>query len=587
MSNSYPTHISLIVTLLCANLCATPPKLAIILVVDQFSYQQMRRLKPHFRHGFATLLRDGICYTNAHFPHANPGTAIGHTCLSTGTYAKDHGIICNHWYTPDGKDEVKCDDDSPNRAAVFHNNGAALREYGRSAANVLVDGLSDQFVIESSPLTPHDAVSLSYKSRAAITTAGKLGKAIWYDDEEDEFTSSRAYFQQLPDWLKTFNRSGTISRRKKSTWRTLHPVRSAVYGMHNPRTYHLIQPSCSPITGRGANKKARGCPGTKQPFLITPAANQLLLDLATTCVEEYLGAKRTGRLLLWVSLSCLDKLGHEFGPDSIETIDMLCHLDKQVGHFVEHVQARYGNETLFVLTADHGVTPVVELIGEKGYDTAGRIDPRKLIAHMNEVVQQRHGVANIVANFSRPSLYLNMTRFNALPARKQTAILADLKQMLAENPAIMRAWTYEELACGCPSNSDITNYFKQQFFPGRSGVIAVQPYPYSVLKRKANRGTHNTPYYQDTHVPLVIYQPTRLKHRILNDQVPMLQFAPTIAHLLNVQRPSACTAKLLPGFETEITQVPLTQRRPLGWHRGRGSYVQTPPDRSMHRGQAR
>jgi len=568
-------------------LAIQPPRLAVILVVDQFSYNQMRRLQPYFKYGFKTLLENGICYTNAYFPHANPGTAIGHTCLSTGVYARDHGIVCNHWYSPDGKREIKCDEAPAENAAVFKKNGAAMHTYGKSAANICVDGLSDQFSIESSPLNPQHAVAISYKSRAAIATAGKLGKAIWYDDKHDEFTSSRAYFKQLPQWLTSFNTSGTITQLKKNPWHTLYPIKSIAYAMHKPHTYTLIEPSCSPITERGVRRKPRTCPGTKQPFLITPAANQLLLDLARVCINKHLAYQTNDRLLLWVCLSCLDKLGHEFGPDSIEVIDLLYHLDKQVGIFIKQVQERYGHDTLFVLTADHGVTPVVELLGNQGYDTAGRMDPRSLITRMNEIIRQRYGIANIIANFSRPSLYLDMTKLGVLPIHKQDHILADLKEMLVENPAIMRAWTYEELTSECPTNSDITNYFKQQFFPGRSGVIAVQPYPYSVLKRKPNRGTHNTPYYQDTHVPLVIYQPSRLKHQIFNEQIPMLQFAPTIAHLLHVQQPSACTAKLLPGLEVEATPGPSTQRMPLGRHRGQESRARTLLGHSTRRGQAK
>ena len=229
---------------------------------------------------------------------------------------------------------------------------------------------------------------------------------------------------------------------------------------------------------------------------------------------------------------------------------MLYHLDKQIGIFMAHIQALYGRDTTaFILTADHGVTPIVELVGEQGYNTAGRTDPERLIAQMNRSIAQQHGVENIIANFSRPSFYLDMPRFRSLEARKQKDILTDLKKLLIEEPTIMRVWTLNELASEWPASDDIATYFKQQLFPGRNGQLTVQPFPYTVMKRKANRGTHNTPYYQDVHVPLIMYQPGKLKHRIYNEQVSMLRFAPTLAALIGVPRPSACTVPWLPGFD--------------------------------------
>jgi len=584
MNISWPRRLPLLIIILHSFLIASPPKLAVILIVDQFSYGQMRRLKPHFRHGFKTLLEKGINYTNAYFPHANPGTAIGHTCLSTGAYAKDHGIVSNHWYTADGTREIRCDDDSAKAAAVFHRNGAALHNYGKSAANIMVDGLSDQFAIESQPAAPQHAIALSYKSRSAISTAGKLGKAIWYDENEDQFTSSTAYFKQLPRWITAFNKSGIISRFKEASWNPLYPLTSPAYAMHNPCTYDLCSRSRSPMNHGVKQKVVKNVDddddeyeddtGSKNPFLTTPAANQLLLNLAHACIEEHLNARRPDRLLLWVSLSCLDKLGHGFGPESIETIDMLYHLDQQLGSFINQIQSRHGKEVLFALTADHGVAPLVELVDARGYGGAKRTDPDQLITQLNNEIYHRYSVANIITNFSRPSFYLDIPRLRAQPEHKQTKIINTLKQMLTEIPTIKRAWTYADLDNEHLASDEIANYFKQQLFPGRSGLLTIQPFPYTVLKHKINRATHNTPYCHDIHVPLTIYQAKGLKPQTFDKQVSMLRFAPTMAHLINTQRPSASTAPLLPGIAAE--SAPATSRIKKWFGSiGRGSRIKT------------
>ena len=66
-----------------------PPRLTIIIVVDQFSYNYIfNKLNQHFKFGLRYLLDEGVNYTNAYMPHGRPSTATGHAGLNTGTYAK-------------------------------------------------------------------------------------------------------------------------------------------------------------------------------------------------------------------------------------------------------------------------------------------------------------------------------------------------------------------------------------------------------------------------------------------------------------------------------------------------------------------
>ncbi len=156
----------------------TPPKLTVIMVIDQFAYPLYAKTIPHLQYGLKTLLDKGIVYENTYLPHGMPATGTGHTGLNVGTYAKDHGIIANGWVTPSGE-RVACDDDTAEHAAVFAPNG--LYDYGKSARNIMVNGISDQFMLASQPNNPRLAFGVSLKSRAAICTAGQLGKAIWFD----------------------------------------------------------------------------------------------------------------------------------------------------------------------------------------------------------------------------------------------------------------------------------------------------------------------------------------------------------------------------------------------------------------------
>ena len=71
------------------------PKMTIVLVIDQLSYQNLYNLKEHFNFGLKKLIENGINYHAAYHTHGSPATAAGHASIGTGTCAKDHGFVLN------------------------------------------------------------------------------------------------------------------------------------------------------------------------------------------------------------------------------------------------------------------------------------------------------------------------------------------------------------------------------------------------------------------------------------------------------------------------------------------------------------
>ena len=73
------------------------------MVIDQFGYRSLQRVKPYVKKGLKFLLDQGIIYHKAIMPHGLPTTAPGHTTLQTGTTPCNHGIVANSWVTKDSK----------------------------------------------------------------------------------------------------------------------------------------------------------------------------------------------------------------------------------------------------------------------------------------------------------------------------------------------------------------------------------------------------------------------------------------------------------------------------------------------------
>jgi predicted AlkP superfamily pyrophosphatase or phosphodiesterase len=371
------------------------PKVSIVIVIDQLAEHHIKRLSPHFTDGFRTFLENGVCFENAFHPHGIPTTATGHATISTGALAKDHGVILNNW-VEDGENVTFARDNNP-AYAIFTKGGVG--DYGFSAKHILVDNLSDQLVFGSRPYAKNYVYSISYKARAAIGMGGKLGKTIWFDKKLKYFTSSKAYFKELPNWLSKFNKKHDIKNIKQIFWALSFPEGSAPYQFYNVEDYEFTKQADHLA---GEILKLNG-DDYEKVFLKTPQSNALLLDLAKNCLDvNFRKMHKDDKMLLWISLSSLDKIGHIYGPYSLEVIDMLYHLDKQLGAFIQDVHDLVGVENvLFVLTGDHGVAPIPEILQKKGFESAKRLNSTKLMIDMNQLVEEKFGIKNVVKILKR------------------------------------------------------------------------------------------------------------------------------------------------------------------------------------------
>lgn len=513
------------------------PKLSVIIVIDQFAYDELQKLLPFLQGGIKYLHDHGTRYVNAFYPHGGTVTAAGHAALSTGALPRDHGFIDNTWYTPEGQ-KVNCDDDSAQRAAVFAPDG--LYDFGKSAQHLMVDTLSDQLVLASSPHAQFTVYSLSLKSRSAIAMAGRLGKAIWFDNKTGFFTSSKAYFKELPNWLKQFNKKEHIL--KTDTWQLTYDKKSPAYNFPYINDYRFAEGHASIINVPFTIDTTIKTP--YEFFEKTPQANQLLLNCATTIIDTTLTQNPHDHVVLWLSLSSLDKVGHQFGPHSLEVIDMIYHMDQQLGKFIQNIYKKVApKDVLFALTADHGVHPIPEILQEQGIDFVRRIDRKTLTSALEQALTPEYDIQHTI-KINDPFVYINQP---FLDKQIKKELLYDIKNLLKDYNGIKDAWTSHELKKRTFAESDPRNFLKNQLYRHRSSKVIIQLQPYTCIsKRKFGTG-HSVPYNYDTHVPLIVYHPGST-NKTITERVYIQQLAPTLAYIFNVPAPSATTFNLLPGI---------------------------------------
>ncbi len=522
------------------DLTAGAPRLAVILVIDQLPYHVFTSMHQNLVGGLKKLVQSGINFTNAYAPHGKPSTATGHAAFNTGTFAKDHGIVANSWYSDDGK-EIFADHDNSPYAKVF---GASDTTIGKSAHYLMVDGISDTAIMYSSSGGTNKVFALSLKSYPAIMCAGHLGKALWFDEQQGKFTSSRAYFEQLPAWLVQFNNSHEIP--DSITWFPRHCFSSCFYKNVCPSArIEDLSLFKSPIK---THTKINGVE-TYKNYLKTPQATQLLFDAARSCIEAELSCNRDEQLIVWISVSSTDFIGHELGTQSIPYVDLIYHIDCQFKKFMRFVTRLVkSSDVVWMLSSDHGSAPVPELLEQEGYHSARRIKVAELEDTIRKATQQLGHDTTLSTTVSAPYVYISKNNLNTIDAQKRKALFSTIQDTLLNTTYIKRAWAYEQLKNAVFDLYTPEYKLQQQLYPGRSGNIIFQMAPYCQVSQYSSGTTHETPYDYDTHVPLVMYQKGSVERKIINETVLTLQVAPTIAHLMQVPKPSACTFSILPGI---------------------------------------
>jgi len=548
MIKIYNYFFTLLPFLFCTFFIYTPffakqPKLTVVIVVDQFTFHYLQKLKKYLKFGLKRISRYGVNFCNAHYPHAKLETAIGHAALNTGTYPEYHGFVGNNWWDSFKQKKVACDFDATGTATVF---GETRKKGGRSPRQLMVDGISTRFVFSN----PHRSVfSFSTKSRSAIAMAGHVresqGGAFWI--ENSLFTTSRYYFSRIPAWVLTFNQEKKESFEDEIFWQPFYSVESRAYDTVNKRSYEFAQ--YKQFFNRKKRLHDESEPGKYNRFWydVSPYAICDLFEIAKRTMSEHFENPCKNELLLWLSFSGLDKLGHAFGPDSYETIDYIYHFDYLLEDFIYFAKKMVKKHNfVLVFTADHAVTSIPELLTQENIITK-RVFGNTLKEKINKIIEEKFDIKDAIIFINAPDIYLNYPLLSNVEEKKVQEINNEIYFFLKEQSWIKQVWSFDELFNKPTQLGTIEDAYKKSLYPGRSGDFIVHARPSHIISGYKKGTGHDSPYATDTHVPLIIYGPKRFVSRKIHEKVSVFQLIPTLSFILGTDIPTAAEKNPLPG----------------------------------------
>src|SRR5215213_5725226 len=149
---------------------SSKPRLAVVIVVDQFRYDFLERFLPHFgKNGFRRLISQGALFANANYNYVPTYTAPGHASIFTGSVPSQNGIVGNSWFDrAAGALRVMVSDSS----VRLVNDSGVTGEPGVASPRVMIGTtIGDQLRLSNNMLSKVVAVSL--KDRGAVLPGGQ------------------------------------------------------------------------------------------------------------------------------------------------------------------------------------------------------------------------------------------------------------------------------------------------------------------------------------------------------------------------------------------------------------------------------
>ncbi len=532
------------------------PKLVVLMVFDQMRGDYLTRWSELFSTGgFERMKKGGIWFSECHVPYMCTLTAPGHASLSTGATPSVHGIVGNEWYDRKSHAEVYCC--QPSRTYELIPPPPATKESltrgsarGFSPEKLLAPTVADS-LNEATNRTSR-VFSLSIKDRTAVLMGGQKPTGVYcFDTRDGQFHTGAYYGRDVAHpWVTELNKSGLANSWFDKKWERFR----GDLGYTRFSGPDDVLDEAPGINGQGRtfpHPFKGNLTAPAQPYYAaleaSPAGNELLLALAKKCVaSERLGHNDVPDLLC-LSFSSNDLVGHLYGPDSQEVLDMTLRADQLVADFLTFLDQEVGRDRyVVVFSADHGACPMPELASTKSkYPAAQRVSLAELANGLLEALtaiygSEPTGPTRWIEYFDGnvcPWVYLNE---QAIVARKLKVqdVAVTARDWLAGRGFMETAFTRQELESGSAKDRRFGPEAMLAYQRDRSGDVVAIPKAGVLITQYKTGTTHGTPWPYDSNIPFVVYGAGVPALGKQSEKVSSLSVAPTLTWALGIPVPA-------------------------------------------------
>jgi len=483
------------------------PALVVLIAVDQLRGDYLDRFGSQLTGGLARFRTQSALFTHAWQDHAITETAPGHSTMLSGREPAHTAIVDNNLgvYDPD----------APLIGGVTGPGASPRRFVGTE--------LFDWIAARDSKAR---VLSVSRKDRGAILPVGRAkGNVYWFG--VGGFTTSKYYADTLPSWVRTFDASIPYEELAGKEWNLLLPASQ------------YPEADSVPAEGGGGNfmfpHVLPSADALRSSLIAYPWMDSVTLAFALDGIHTLQLGKRALQPgsnampdLLSISLSTTDAVGHAFGPDSREIHDQVLRLDRWLGAFLDSLQRDVPAERiLFVLTGDHGISPLPELsVIRTGH--GGRVWMGDVAHEVEQALETRYH-ATFGIEFESGLFYADIAALKAHKVNIDSVANAIVAESM-QGPGVRIGFTPKTL----PTSSDSGAIRWRRTLPAQLGWIAALVADDGFIWSSRNiAAEHGTPNAQSLSVPIA-FVGAGIPPARYDRLVRTVDIAPTLAKLLGI-----------------------------------------------------
>ena len=495
------------------------PRLVVSITIDQLRSDFLEAFAPLYADkGFLRLMNEGKVYTNVSYPFIPIDRASATAAITSGVTPYYNNIAGQRWLNRETLRPIGCVDDAKYTGL---NTGETASPNKLSTSTI-----GDELKVCTGGKAIVYAIA-PFRDAAVLSAGHAANGALWIDDNNGQWCSSRYFYNALPAWAHAINRlNAPAVRISQTTWEPASILASNF-------SYFMQTGEQEPFKHQFV--------GTQrfQKYKTSALVNTDITNMALQCVASTgMGNDKITDLL------CLTYYAgtyeHKAVTDcQLEMQDTYIRLDKELGRLIDGLEEKLRRKDILIVVTSTGYSDE-EMTDYQAYKIpSGTFYMNRSVNLMNMYLGATWGQGSYVETVYKNQIFLN----HKLLEQKKISI-SDAQnrgqEFLAMLSGVRNVYTSLQLLT---SQNEMIQKVRNGFSPDSSGDIFIETAPgWRILHEDTQESEFSKASY--TQFPIIFFGAGTSSERV---QLPVTvdQIAPTLARCIRIRAPNACSAKPL------------------------------------------
>lgn len=495
------------------------PRLVVSIAIDQLRSDYLEAFAPLYSDkGFKRLFDEGRIYASASYPFSPIDRASAIAALSTGVTPYYNNIIGERWLNRKTLRPTGCVDDA--EYPGLQTNETA------SAAGLATSTLGDELKMVTNGKAIVYAIA-PYRDAAVLSAGHAADGALWIDDANGQWCSSRYYYESLPSWVNAYNSLKAPAKKIEST--TWEPFNALVgnlsYFMHADEN-------------RSFNHKFSGIERYKQ-YKACGLVNADVTDLAMQCASSMsMGYDNVTDLLSLTYYA--GTFNHRAMTEcQTELEDTYTRLDDEIGRLIDYLEQRIGKENLLIVVTSTGYSDAESTDYKKYRIPSGTFQMDRTANLLNMYLGAIWGQGIFVEATFGNQIFLN---HKLLENRKISITDATnrAQEILTMMSGVRNVYTAIQLIT---TQNQQVQKIRNGFNPDHCGDLFIEVAPGWQIQ---NEDTRQQELSRASFIQFpIIFYGASISSESIHTPVSTDRIAPTLARAIRIRAPNACSSEPL------------------------------------------